>query len=143
MQNPLRLPFAVALAGCVAGSLAGCHQHKPTPSIDELSAALQRSAEQTIPAPSLASEQIVLPARPGQADAQAAEVLEAASAAGGVAIRSLNPQGQLSILATIPQNNADAFKALLRHEKPPMESPSPSTLLIEVLIEKPLPSPSP
>lgn len=96
-----------------------------------------------MPAPSLANEQIILPARAGQTDAQASGVLQAASAAGGAAIRSLNPQGQVSILATIPENNADAFKAALRHEKAPMESPASSTRLIEVLIVTAAPSPSP
>jgi hypothetical protein len=133
------LPVAVALAG----GIAGCHKQKPPPSIDGLTDALERSAEKTLPAPSLASEQIILPARPGQTDAQASEVLQAAAAAGGAAIRSLNGQGQISILATIPENNADAFKAALRHEKAPMDSPSPSSSLIEVLIENPSPSPTP
>jgi hypothetical protein len=143
MQKPPRLPVAVLLAGSLLGSLAGCHKPKPPPSIDDLSAALERSAEQSLPAPTLASEQVILPAQPGPADAQTAAVIQAASAAGGVAIRTLNPQGQPSILATIPENNADAFKALLRHEKPSMESPSSSTRLIEILIEKTAPSPSP
>ena len=133
------LPIAVALAGC----LAGCHQQKPPPSIDGLSAALERSAEQTLTAPTLANEQVILPARPGKADAQAAEVLRAASAAGGAAVRSIDAQGQVSILATIPENNAAAFKAALRYEKVPMEKPSPSTRLIEVLIENGAASPTP
>ena len=115
----------------------------PAPSIDGLSAALERSAEQTLGAPSLANEQIDLAAKPGQIDAQAAEVLQAASAAGGVGIRSLNAQGQVSIIATIPENNLDAFKARLRHAKAPLEKPSSSTRLIEILIENATPTPSP
>jgi hypothetical protein len=143
MQNLFRLPLAAALAGCFVGSLAGCREKKPTPSIDGLSAALERSAEQTMPAPTLAGEQIALPVPPSLAEARAAEVIQAASTAGGVAIRSLNAQGQISILATIPENNAESFRSLLRHEQPPMNSPSPSTRLIEILIENPVPSPTP
>ena len=132
-----------AAAFVAAGCLGGCHQRKPPPSIDGLTAALERSAEQTLAAPTLANEQVILPAKPGKIDAQAAEVLAAASAAGGAAIRSLNAQGQVSILATIPENNADAFKAALRDEKAAMDKPSSSTRLIEVLIENPAGSPTP
>jgi hypothetical protein len=86
---------------------------------------------------------VIVTARAGAVDAQASEVLEAASAAGGAAIRSLDARRQVSILATIPENNADAFKAALRHEKSPMEKPSSSTRLIEVLIENAAASPTP
>ena len=133
------VPFAVVLVGC----LTGCHKRKPTPSMDGLTAALERSAEQTLAAPSLANEKVVLSARPGEADAQAAEVLQAARSAGGVAIRSLDAQGEVSILATIPENNAEAFKATLRHEKAGMEKASSSSRLIEVLIKTPATSPTP
>ncbi len=140
---PLRFT-AAALAGCMAGEgLCGCHRQKPPPSIDGLAAALERSAEQTLTAPSLANEQVIVTVAPGAIDARASEVLAAASAAGGAAIRSLNAQGQVSILATVPENNADAFKAALRHEKSPMEKPSSSTRLIEVLIENTAASPTP
>ena len=130
--------LAITLAGC-----PGCHKEKPAPPIDGLSDALNRAAEKALAPPSLANEQILLPARPGQLDAQASEVIASATAAGGVAIRSVNSEGQTSILATIPENNADAFKAALRHEQVPMSSPSPSTTLIEVLIENPAASSSP
>jgi len=134
-----KLPIAVALAA----SVAGCHRQTATPSIDDLTNALEQTAEKTLPAPSLTNEQIILPAQSGNTNAQASDVIAAATAAGGVAIRSVNAQGQLSILATIPENNAQAFKAALRHEKPPMDSPAPTTTLIEILIENPAPSPSP
>jgi hypothetical protein len=123
------------LGGCLLVSLSGCHKQKPAPSIDGLAAALERSAEKTLAAPSLAGEQVVLTAQSGQIDTLAGQVVQAASAAGGAALRSLNAQGQLSILATIPDNNAEAFKAALRHLKVPMEKPSTSNTLIEVFIE--------
>jgi hypothetical protein len=126
-----------------AVSLAACHKQKPPPSIDGLTAALERSAEQTLTAPALANEQVIIPLKPGKVDAQAAEVVQAASDAGGVAIRSVNARGQVSILATIPENNADAVKAALRKEKPPMNKPAATTRLIEVLIENTAPSPTP
>jgi len=126
--------------------LAGCHKRNPPPSIDGLTAVLQRTADQTLVAPSLTNDQVILPAMPDHTDAQAGEILHAASVAGGVAIRSVNAQGQISILATIPENNAEAFKAAVRHDKPPPAadaSPSSSTRLIEVLIENATASPSP
>jgi len=132
------LPLAVALAGC--------QKPKPPPSIDGLTSALERTAEQTLAAPSLANEQVVVRAAPGQIDAQVAEVLSAASASGGVAIRSLNAQGQVSILATIPENNVAAFKAAVRHEKAPASSPggpTQITRLIEVLLVNAAASPTP
>jgi hypothetical protein len=63
-----------------------------------------------------------------------------------VAIRSLNAQGQVSILATIPQNNVEAFKAAVRHEKAPASSPggpTQITRLIEVLLVNAAASPTP
>jgi hypothetical protein len=95
------MPLSLAFAGGVAFCLTGCHQQKPPPSIDGLSAALERS---------------------------------------------LNAQGQVSIIATIPENNIEAFKAALRHEKAPLEKPSSSTRLIEILINNsatPTSNPSP
>jgi hypothetical protein len=142
----MSFPAAIALATCVAGCLAGCHKPKPTPSIDGLTDALNRTAEKELAAPSLANEQIFLTATPGQIDTQASQVLDAALAAGGVGIRSVDDKGRVSILATIPENNTDAFKATIRHEKSPMNSPAPTTTLIEILIQSsalPKPQPSP
>ena len=133
------LPLALGLA---AGGLAGCHR-KPPPSIDGLTDALERSAEKEMPAPSLASEQVILPVRPGQTDAQVSEVLQEATAAGGAALRSTDASGRLSILATLPDNNADAFKAALRHEPSLMHPPSTTTCLIEILFQPPNASPTP
>jgi uncharacterized protein with PIN domain len=131
------------LPALIVASLAGCHKPKPPPSINALTDALERSAEKDLPAPSLANEQIILPARPGHIGAQAVDVLKAATAAGGVAISSTDAQARVSILATVPENNADAFKAALRHEQAPMQSPASATTLIEVLIENATPSPTP
>ncbi len=133
------IPLSAALAGC----LTGCHGRKPPPSIDGLNEALERSAEKTLAAPTLANEQVIVPAKPGGVDARAAEVLSEASAAGGAGIRSSDAQGRVSILATIPDNNADAFKAALRHEIFSMDKPSGTSRLIEVLVETPTASPSP
>jgi hypothetical protein len=118
-------------------------REKPAPLINGLTDALNSAATKGLAAPTLANEQIAIPARPGQLDAQASEIIAAATAAGGVAIRSVNSAGQTSILATIPENNADAFKAALKHETIAMAPPSPSTTLIEVLVEPPAASPSP
>jgi hypothetical protein len=86
---------------------------------------------------------MTIPAKPGQGDAQAAEVIQAAAAAGGAGIRSLDSAGRISILSTIPQNNADAFKARLLRQTSSFLPPSQETTLIEVLIEPPAPSPTP
>ena len=138
----MRISRSMLFSSLLLGCLAGCHKPKPVPSIDALSAALQRSADKALAAPPLASEQLILSAKPDQIDPLAAEVLHAASAAGGAGIRSVNLQGQVSILATIPENNADAFKAALLHESSPMAAPSStSSRLIEVLIENATPTP--
>jgi hypothetical protein len=122
----------------------GCHKATPPPSIDGLSTALEKTAEQALPAPSLADEQIIVPARPGQADAQTAEILQLFADAGSTAVSSVNPQGRISILGDVPVVNVDALKAGLQHEKVPMQKgPASPTRLIEVLIEKPAPSPTP
>ena len=139
MRIPRSLLFLFAIA------TAGCHGRKPPPSTDGLTAALQRTAEQTLAVPSIANEEVILSASHGQADPLAKEVLQAASEAGGAAIRSLDAQDHISILATIPENNAEAFKAALRHEKVSMAKASSSGLLIKVLIKDKdtAPSPSP
>ena len=144
-----RLAVARVAVASLAGALllSACHKEKPAPSIDGLSAALERSAEKELAAPTLANEQIVLTAKSGQADSQADGVLHAATQAGGVGLRSTGTDGVISILATIPENNSDAFKSTVRNaagqEKAPMSSPSSTTRLIEVLIEPPAPTPSP
>lgn len=130
------LPLALCLAGCH-------HASSPPPAINNLTDVLENSAEKSISPAPLANEQVILTTEPGQVEVEAAMVLKAATAAGGVGIRSVNDQGQVSIIATIPDNNAGAFKAALRDETLPMQSPSPSTSLIEVLIVPPTPSPTP
>jgi len=137
MRNFLPLGAAVAL---LAGGAAGCRKQKPPPSIEGLSAALERSAEKTLEAQPLAGEQIVVAAKPGEINARAGEVIASATEAGGVGIRSQTGPGEASILATIPENNAEAFEAALRHDKMPMQKPSPGTRLIEVLIGNPAPA---
>jgi len=134
------LPFSFVIGGC----LAGCHQRKAPPSIDGVAAALERTAGQALAAPSLADDEVLIPVSHGGAEAQAAQVLAAATAAGGAAIRSPDEGGRMRILATIPENNAVAFKAALRHESEPMEKPSSSTRLIEVVLQSQTgPSPTP
>jgi hypothetical protein len=135
----------IFLALAAALALAGCHRQKPPPSIDGLSAALERSAEKALAAPSLADEQIVLDARPGQRDARVAEVQRACAAAGATALTSTNAAGQVSMLAAIPEVNVDAFKAALQHQPATMQTQhATSTRLIEVVIENAAsPSPAP
>jgi hypothetical protein len=126
--------------------LAGCHKQKPAPSIDELSAALRRSAEQSFPTPSLADQQVILHAKPGQVEGEAGAVLAEVSAAGGQAIRGKDAPGQVSIFATVPEINADALIAALRsNEKRTWEKPaSSSARVIDIFIkESAAASPSP
>ena len=124
--------------------LGACQKPKPAPSIDDLSAALQRSADQAIAAPSLVDAQIVVQPRTGQLAAQTAEIEHFFSEAGGTGLASVNAAGQTSILGSIPADNLDAFKALLRHEKAGLDLVyKPPTVLVEVLIDTPHPAPSP
>ncbi|MGA3172030.1 MAG: hypothetical protein ABSE62_13565 [Chthoniobacteraceae bacterium] len=140
----MRFARATFIPLAIAGLLPACHKQTPPPNIDSLSAALEHDAEKTLAVPSLANEQVILTAGSGRIDAVAAEVVQAASSAGGAALRSTEAQGRLSILATIPDNNADAFKAAIHHAKVAMAPPSSHTSLIEVLIENPAPaSPTP
>ena len=111
-------------------------REKPAPSIDSLAEVLQKSAEKTLAAPSLANEQIVIAAPPAEAEARATEVLNAAVAAGGTGIKSAQ-DGKISILANIPEGNETIFQGLLRHEKVTKDSAaSPGQMrLIEVIIQ--------
>lgn len=138
-------PFMVlAVTVPLLGWLGGCHRQKPPPSIDGLSEALERSAEKTLGAPSLADEQIIVAAKPGETDAQTAEIRRVFADAGGTAVSSVNAQGQISILADIPEVNVAAFKAALRHEPAAMrKGPALPARLIEVLLENTPASPTP
>ncbi len=130
------LVASIALAGGLGTCVVGCHKRKPAPSIDGLSAALERSAEKALAAPSLADEQILVAARPGQTEAQKAEISGDFAAAGGTAVSSVNAEGQVSIFADVPEVNVAAFKAALRHEPGVMrKGPALPSRLIEVLIE--------
>lgn len=133
-----RLPVRSLVYGGLAAicALAGCRPPKPPPSIDGLAEALKKSAEKTLAAPSLANEQIVATAKPGECEARAQEILNAAVAAGGTGIKAVE-NGQTSILANVPEQNEEIFKGLLRHDKVTKSSAaSPGQMrLIEVLIQ--------
>jgi len=146
-MRPLYIPI-LTLAALLTGT--GCHKEKPeappekpAPGIDGLREVLAHTAEQTLVAPPLANEQVIVPVNASETEARAGAVLKIASDAGGAGVRSTDAQGHVSILATIPENNAEAFKAALRHVKVSMESPSKGARLIEVLLEPPAPSPTP
>ncbi len=128
----------------VSANVLGCHKAKPAPSINDLTEALQRSADQAIAAPSLVDSQIVVPQRTGQLDAQTKEIEQIFSDAGGSAVVSLNAAGQTSIFGTIPAINLAAFKSRLNHQKATMTpGPESPACTVEVLIDTPHPSPSP
>jgi hypothetical protein len=146
-------PFTILAASVsVAGCLAACHKQKPPPSIDGLSAALERSADKTFAAPSLNDDQFIVPARPGQTAGQTRAIETLVTSAGGTAVDSTTPQGDISILAQIPQDRLlpvrTALERIHAREQGPQPVPSSSgaastPLLIEVLIENTSPSPSP
>ena len=142
----------LAASVSVAGCLAACHKQNPPPSIDGLSAALERSADKTLAVPSLDDDQFIVPARPGQTDAQTREIERLVAAAGGTAVDSVTAQGDISILAQVPQSHVLPFKAALEriHGRERGSGPAPvgsgassSPLLIEVLIQNSFPSPTP
>jgi hypothetical protein len=146
-------PFTILAASVsVAGCLAACHRQKPPPSINGLSAALERSADKTLALPSLDDDQFIVPARPGQTGDQTREIEALVNRAGGTALDSTTPQGDISILAQVPQNRVLLFRSALERihgrelgaEPVPLVSGTGSSpLLIEVLIENTSPSPSP
>jgi hypothetical protein len=140
--SPFRfLPAAAMLPICL---LAGCHKPAPAPGIDDLSAALQRSADQAIAAPSLVDVQLIVPQRPGQLATQTKEIEQIFTDAGGTGLDSVNAKGQTSILGTVPVVNLAAFKARVNHQLAAMTSgPISASTTVEVLIDTPHPSPSP
>jgi len=134
----MRIPPLILLSVVLPALLGGCHKKKPAPSIDELSAALRRSAEQALPTPSLADDRLTLPAKPGQVEAAVNAVLTAAEATGGEALRTGSSQGAVTIFATVPEINADSFKTALRNnEKRTWEKPvSYSARLIDIIVKE-------
>ena len=96
--------------------------------------ALKRTAEQKLPAPTLADETMAIPA------ADAAELSRAAAEAGGSVV-ALTGAGEW--LARIPGNNVEAFKAALRHQPAEMAAPAGPNRTLEILIQPGSPSPSP
>jgi hypothetical protein len=136
----MRNRFVLSAALLAAGLLAACQKPKPPPSIDDLTTALQHSADQAIAAPSLVDAQILVQPRPGQLAAQTAEIEQLFSEAGGTGLASVNAKGQTSILGTIAADNLEAFKALLRHQKAGLDLVDKApTILVEVLIDTPPP----
>lgn len=132
----MRIVRIMAVAVALSSGFAGCHERKPPPSIDALSAALERSAANTLTAPSLADEQIIVPAMAGQSGAQTAEIERVFAAAGGTAVSSVTADGRISILAQVPEINVGPLKAALRHEPAVMQKGPPTpTRMIEVLID--------
>lgn len=114
------------------------HPEKPLPSrIDALTEALQEAAEKKLAASSMADEQLTIAETPELAAARAGEVIDAAIQAGGVAVKTVAPDGTISLLAQVPGRNAELFRGLVRKEQITRQAPERDgeMRLIEVIIQ--------
>lgn len=125
------------LLGVACALWTGCRKEQPatpTAMVEGLRETLKRSAEQSLAAAPLAGEVVEVRAVASQVEPETARALKAAEAAGGAGVRSDLGGGVVSILATVPVNNVEAFKALVRHEEGVIEPPEKETVLVEVRI---------
>jgi len=113
LKNSLGVILAIACAFFPA-----CRHRKPpaVPNIDALTATLKKSAEQTLPAPSLAREQITIDDAPDRVEKRAQQIIDAATKSGGTAVKMTNQDGSISLLAKIPDANSAAFLGAARGE---------------------------
>ena len=146
----MRIARFPALPLAFAFILAACHkepeQQPQAPSIADLSKELQATAQKSIAMPPLTDEQVLLSAPPGGAGPRAEAVIKLAAEAGGIAFSgTASSGGGVSVLASIPANNADAFNASINGKPAPMSSPASShfTVFQIDIQEQAAPSPSP
>lgn len=139
-----RSPFALTqiLLGLIAALLFAIflvlfirREKQTAPNLDGLSQALQKSAENALPAPSVASERITVTAQVGDVEAAVDRILKIAADLGGTAVKTPISEGGFSLLVQIPGAQAGRFVGLVT-DKPPVATESDGTRFIEVIISK-------
>src|SRR5438067_11317792 len=106
--------FVFIIGGAIfAVTLLHRHTTKPAARIDALAEVLKQAAEKKLAPPAIANDQIVITDAPDKIEARAKEVIDAAIAVNGTAVKTTNADGSVALLAQIPNQNAAQFRGLM------------------------------
>ena len=117
----------------------------------QLASSLQKTAETSLPLPTIADE-VHLPAAIAERDRIADNVITLAKQSGGSAVKAPpNDNGMITVVVDLPANRADEFRRSLTPLAPADYSPAPAEksappekrTIMQVRIGDPLPSPTP
>lgn len=99
---------------------------KSEPNIDVLKGVLKKSAEEALPPPTVATDELVLDVPSPQRDAEIERIVAVAMQLGGTALRTESTEGAPEVLAQIPVENASAFRRQINGEEA-SGAPKPAT----------------
>jgi hypothetical protein len=117
----------------------------------QLASSLQKTAETSLPLPTIADE-VQLPAAIAERDRIADNIITLAKQSGGSAVKAPpNDNGTITVVVDLPANRADEFRRSLAPLAPADYSPAPAEksappekrTIMQVRIGDPLPSPTP
>jgi hypothetical protein len=117
----------------------------------QLASSLQKTAETSLPLPTIADE-VHLPAAIAERDRIADNIITLAKQSGGSAVKAPpNDNGMITVVVDLPSNRADEFRRSLAPLAPADYSPAPAEksappekrTIMQVRIGDPLPSPTP
>lgn len=134
--------FLLALiAALLLAILATLLVHRKTPSpaanLDDLKNSLQRTAEASLPTPTLTSEQISIKTKDGNVDSASASVIIQSESLGGTALKILDADGSVRLLVQISGSNAVRFRELVTGKSAPATTAVlDDRQLIEVIVTK-------
>jgi hypothetical protein len=127
------LAAALLLAACLCFSCK--RRDDRLPNIDGLKDALQKSAETSIPAPTITSGKIALHVAGNKVPAEEERIINLATALDGTAVRSSGGGAASNILVRIPGKNADAFREQATGKPAqPADSTTEENQIIEISI---------
>ncbi|MEA3187137.1 MAG: hypothetical protein QOD99_967 [Chthoniobacter sp.] len=89
---------------------------KPLPNVDGLAQVLKTTADEKLSSPALTNEQIALHSPSAEMETRTKEVIDAAIQSGGTAFKTTGAGGSAIVLAKIPGQNVEAFRAMVKKE---------------------------
>jgi hypothetical protein len=140
-RQPLTNFLLALVAALLLAILATLLVHRkppvPAPNIDSLKDSLKRTAEASLPAPTVTNDQITVNAKDGSVDSTAETVVKQSATCGGTALKTLDADGSVRLLVQIPGTNGPRFRELVTGKPAPAASAAAEeSQLIEVIVTK-------
>ena len=95
--------FVFIIGGAIfAVTLLHRHTKKPAARIDALADVLKQAAEKKLAPPAIANDQVIIADAPEKIESRAREVIDAAIAVNGTAVKTTNADGSVTLKLTMP-----------------------------------------